>query len=255
VRNAFASFGIPEKVLSDQGPQFESQVFKELAKQFGFYKVRTTPYHPQTDGTVERRNRSLIQIFRSICHSETEWDLWTDTALHAIRTTVQKATGLTPFELMFGREAACPIFPKPTTDIETPADEFYDKMKAKLKRFEEIVLRNQVQASARMKDYHRRSHKRGIKAANDVNHRVVVGDRVLFRNNATTSKLDDRWLGSSEEWIATKIIEDTIQITNMSRPDRIVKVYHRDNVKKRWEPSFRTERQETLEPSLRRGEM
>lgn len=255
VRNAFASFGIPETVLSDQGAQFESQVFKELARQFGFYKVRTTPYHPQADGTVERRNRSLIQIFRSICHSETEWDLWTDTALHAIRTTKQKATGLTPFELMFGREAPCPIFPKASDDTVTAADEFYETMKARLKTYEEIVLRNQVQASARMKEYHQKRHGKHIKAGKDVRNRVVVGDRVLFRNNATTSKLDDRWLGSDEEWIATRIMDDTIQITNMSHTEQVVKVYHRDNVKKRWEPKFKAERQETLEPSLRRGEM
>ena len=50
-------YGVPFQIHSDQGSQFESNLFQELCKVLGIEKTRTTPYHPQSDGLVERFNR------------------------------------------------------------------------------------------------------------------------------------------------------------------------------------------------------
>ena len=62
--------GIPQIVHSDQGQNFESAVLKQTLDAFGIQKSRTTAYHPQGDGLVERFNRSLLQLFRTYVDKE-----------------------------------------------------------------------------------------------------------------------------------------------------------------------------------------
>lgn len=50
-------FGVPQKITSDQGTQFTSAIIKELVKFLGAHKIMTTPYHPQSNGMVERLHR------------------------------------------------------------------------------------------------------------------------------------------------------------------------------------------------------
>ena len=60
LRNLFASYGLPLQVVSDNSPQFVSQEFADFLKQNGVKHVRSTPYHPSTNGLVER----FIQTFK-----------------------------------------------------------------------------------------------------------------------------------------------------------------------------------------------
>lgn len=58
----FCRFSIPEQIHSDQGKQFESDIIAEICKLLKINKTRTTPYHPQSDGLVERYNRTLVSM-------------------------------------------------------------------------------------------------------------------------------------------------------------------------------------------------
>ena len=53
LNNVYRRFGLPDKVISDQGPQFASRAFRELGKQLGINLTMSTAYHPQTDGATE----------------------------------------------------------------------------------------------------------------------------------------------------------------------------------------------------------
>ena len=57
-----ARYGIPYILHTDQGTNFESNLFKELCKMLGISQTRTSPYHPQCDGQVERINRTIIEL-------------------------------------------------------------------------------------------------------------------------------------------------------------------------------------------------
>ena len=86
----------------------------------GIEKTRTTPYHPQS---VERFNRTLLDMLRTISQEEEDWDINLPLVMYAYRTSIQETTGATPFSLMFGREARLPIdlmFPPPEVDSNKP---------------------------------------------------------------------------------------------------------------------------------------
>jgi len=60
----FSRVGIPEEILSDQGANFMSDLLQELYQLLHIRRIRTTPYHPQTDGLVERFNGTLKSMLR-----------------------------------------------------------------------------------------------------------------------------------------------------------------------------------------------
>ena len=101
-------FGCPYSVLSDQGPEFESHLFRCLNETLGVKKLRTTTYHPRTDGMVERGNRSILDILSKYTNQEKDWDLRIPLVLFAIRTSEHATTGFSPFRLTYGREAKLP---------------------------------------------------------------------------------------------------------------------------------------------------
>ena len=105
--NFVCRFGAPDYLHTDQGRNFESNLFSEICKLLGVSKTRTTPYHPQSDGLVERFNHTLLNML-SIA-AQRDWDVQLPLIMIAYRTSVQESTGATPFSLMFGREAHLPI--------------------------------------------------------------------------------------------------------------------------------------------------
>ena len=74
-----------------------------MLKAFGIVKSRTTAYLPQGDGMVERFNRSLLQLLRYYTQQENDWEQYLLLVLYAYCTAPHSATGISPFELMFGR--------------------------------------------------------------------------------------------------------------------------------------------------------
>ena len=105
----FFRFSPPEQLHSDQGRQFESELIAEVCKLLGINKSRTTPYHPQSDGLVERFNRTLLAMLATISE-EKPFDLEGKlrSVCMAYNTSVHPTTGYSPFFLMFGRNVTEP---------------------------------------------------------------------------------------------------------------------------------------------------
>ena len=110
VNELFCRFSPPEQLHSDQGKQFESDLLKEICKLLHVEKTRTTPYHPQCDGLIERFNRTLLSMLAtSVKDNPFDWEKQLPKVCMAYNTSVQSSTGYTPFYLMFGRQARIPI--------------------------------------------------------------------------------------------------------------------------------------------------
>ena len=94
----FSRVGIPKEILSDQGTNFMSQLLKELYNLLHVHPIRTSPYHPQTDGLVERFNKTLKSVLRKFVNKEgRDWDRWLPYVLFAYREVPQSTTGFSPF--------------------------------------------------------------------------------------------------------------------------------------------------------------
>ena len=94
-------YGIPLRIHTDLGRNFQSEVVREICKLFGIRQSRTSPYHPE--GMCELMNRSIITMLRTLC-SEDKCQLPIPKLIHAYNCTPHKTTGFSPFFLMFGRE-------------------------------------------------------------------------------------------------------------------------------------------------------
>ena len=78
---------------SDQGRNFESAILGQTLETFGVLKTRTTAYHPQGDGMLERFNRSLLQLLRVYTDTQNDWEHYLPLVLHAYRTAVTHLLG------------------------------------------------------------------------------------------------------------------------------------------------------------------
>src|SRR5580765_6583321 len=90
--------GIPEKILTDQGTNFLSEIFKNMCRLLKINKIQTTAYHPESNGALERSHRTLAEYLRHyINEDQTDWDEWIPFAMFTYNMTPHTATGYTLF--------------------------------------------------------------------------------------------------------------------------------------------------------------
>ena len=106
----FATFGSPVELHSDQGKNFMSKLMKELYKLYQVKHVRGSSYHPQSQGGVERQNRTLVESLKHYVQTDVfEWHTYVEHAIMAYNSSVHASTLHTPYELMFGRPMNLPL--------------------------------------------------------------------------------------------------------------------------------------------------
>lgn len=110
VEHLILRHGAPDRVLTDQGRNFTSELFKRVCKNLGIKKLQTSAYHPQGNGLVERLHRTLVHSLACIVRRDgRDWDRWIPYTLLAYRSTPHSSTGYTPYFLVHGREPQLPL--------------------------------------------------------------------------------------------------------------------------------------------------
>jgi transposase InsO family protein len=103
-------YGIPIKLHSDQGANFDSNLIRELCDIMNIKKTRTTPYHPMGNGCVERYNRTLLNMLGTLEPAQkADWKKYVSSLVYAYNCTKHESTKVSPFQLMFGRKPKLPI--------------------------------------------------------------------------------------------------------------------------------------------------
>lgn len=106
----FSRVGIPQEILTDQGSNFQSQLLRELYRLPHIDGLRTSLYHPQTDGLVERFNQTLKNMLRKAASQDgKDWDCLIPFLLFAYREVPHECTEFSPFELLYGRDVCGPL--------------------------------------------------------------------------------------------------------------------------------------------------
>ena len=127
--------GLPEQIHTDQGAQFKSQLMTELCQLWGVDKTRTTPYHPQASGMVERNNKGLGNSLRAIllARGQDKWIVLLPKLLRAYQVTPHTATGKTA-NMMLGRELRLSdqLQQQPSPEESSPRHEFVDEIRDRL---------------------------------------------------------------------------------------------------------------------------
>ncbi|UYV75949.1 hypothetical protein LAZ67_13001892, partial [Cordylochernes scorpioides] len=117
--NWVSRFGTPYTIVSDQGRQFTSQIFKDLAAICGTKLLHTTPYHPQSNGKIERFNRTLKTAIKA--HNSVKWTDSLPTILLALRAAIREDTGFSISQMVYGKTIKLPgeFFEKPVSRVDS----------------------------------------------------------------------------------------------------------------------------------------
>ena len=106
----FGLFSVPAYLVSDQGKAFMGHIITHLCDLYGVQKLRTSPYHAQTNGQVEHMNQKIIHMIRKLEEDKKAcWSKHLPELLLAYNATRSAVTGYSPYYLLFGRRSRIPV--------------------------------------------------------------------------------------------------------------------------------------------------
>ena len=106
----FTFVGLPKSIQSDQGSNLMSGIFQQVMYELGIKQYKSSAYHPESQGALERFHQTLKNMIRSYCFdTKKDWDEGIHLLLFAVREIVQESLGFSPFELVFGHTVRGPL--------------------------------------------------------------------------------------------------------------------------------------------------
>jgi len=217
VKNFICIYGAPKIILTDQGTNFLSSLIRNLTKKFNIKHLKTTAYHPQSNGSLERSHHVLTEYLKTQINKDEDWDEHISLAMFSYNTSVHESTGYSPYELVFGK---LPRTPSAYPPMEDETDETYQQylinLFNKMHDVQEDARQNLMRSKEKSKYYYdRRLNIRGFQP----------GDYVYLLKEPQKGKFSDQYTGPY------KILEilplNNIKILFQNRP----RVVHADKVK------------------------
>uniref|UniRef100_A0A673JUV2 Gypsy retrotransposon integrase-like protein 1 n=1 Tax=Sinocyclocheilus rhinocerous TaxID=307959 RepID=A0A673JUV2_9TELE len=188
----FCVYGFPERIHSDQGASFESNLISELLRVSGVKKSHTTPYHPMGNGAVERFNRTLGNMICALPPGEKhDWPRRLQSLTFMYNCTVHETTGFAPFYLMFGRVPRLPVDMMFRSVLSDSTSTNYSKYVSSLSKDLSEAMNIAQKLASKEQQRHAVLYNRKAKGSD-----IDVSDRVLLANHAERGKkkkIADRW--------------------------------------------------------------
>ena len=234
LRHVWKHHGLPTGIVLDRGPQFASQVMKDICKRLGIQPRLSTAYHPQTDRQTERINRDLQQYLRIFTsEKQNEWVSWLPLAQFSYNTKKQLSTEKSPFEVTRSYQPKMG-FEQRTTKAQA-AEELTKQMEETLEQTKENIEK----AKARMK--HQADRHRSQAPDYEIGNKVWLSTENL-KLTRTSKKLTERWLGPYD--ITKRIGDNAIEL----RLPRLMKIHPVVNISRVKLYKERLEGQPTFKP-------
>ena len=223
VHEFFARMGAPFILFSDQGSNFESELFAEMCRLLEIAKKRTSGYRPNSNGQAERYIQTIVQMIRIAGEGQDRWDEKLPLLMAAIRSTVNQTTGFTPNMLMLGREVSTPL------TLMLPPEEKEDKILVEYVRSLQDDM-EKMHELARERLQQNQMRQRALRDPRKKTPEFERGDLVMIVNSATkvgqSRKLSERWLGP---FIVTKVLSPILYKIATRKNERTV---HIERIKK-----------------------
>ena len=229
--NFFTMVGLPKEIQSDQGTNFMSGLFQQVVHQLGAKQIKSSAYHPESQGALERFHSTLKNMLRAYCfENPKDWDEGVNLVLFAIRESVQESLGFSPFELVFGHSVRGPLKLLKEEWLQNDPEnvqmsDYVCKLRTRLSKARDLAHANLRSAQAKMK------------ALYDTNTRervFEIGDNVLVLSPRMDNPLAVRYHGPYE---IVKKIGDVDYVlktpgrrkaTQLCHVNRLKPYYHRE---------------------------
>ena len=175
--------GVPNRIIHDRAAEFLSEVLQETAELLGMRQLPTSGGHPQTDGLVERFNRTLKQMLAKVVSKNgCDWDKQLGPVLLAYRAALHSSTNLSPFYLLYGRDPQLPTaldFRVPVSRYPTVETDYGQELAKELKKIREIAKSTiQKKQKEQKKFYDRRCKEVELKVGDLVMMKTELGFRL-----------------------------------------------------------------------------
>ena len=209
--NFICHYGFPEKFISDQGRNFESDLIKELCKIAGVKKLHTTPYHPQGNEQCERFNSTLCNMLGTLSEEEkSDWKSYLGCMTHAYNCTKHASTTYSPYYLMFGRHPRLPIdvefgLPKSNSGDNSSKSRYVQKLRRRLN----YAFQKATKVANQQANKYKSSYDKTIKGPQLQEKDLVLVKIVAHKGR---HKLQDKW--EPEEYV---VVEQPIAGTPVYR--------------------------------------
>ena len=225
----FSRVGIPEELVSDQGSNFISKLMMQLYESLGIRKIKTSIYHPEGNGLVERFHSTLKAMLKKfVGECVKSWNKYLPYLPFAYREVPTESIGYSPFELLYGRTVRGPLAVIKETWLENRPDRsnltsYVLEMRKKLTPMHQVVQKNLEKAQGKQKQvYDTHSSMR----------RFDVGDKALVLLPTPGSKLEVKWQGP---YTVTKVFDGGLNYElDTGKTVKRNRVYH-INLLKKWQ--------------------
>jgi hypothetical protein len=207
-------YGTPKCILTDNGTHFTASMMSELFKRIGVTHLYSTPYHPMTNGQIERYNATMDAKIAALSNEKrTNWDEQLPFVTFNYNTCIHTTTGQIPFEMMYGRSPILPFDQQQPIVTLAQDSEHTNKLKQYLSTLSECAKTNILKQQHKYKERYDRHR---------TNPTHKINDLVLIKTLNRRNKFDIRYEGPFR--IIQQLGTKTFLVKHIKKPTLIRQV-------------------------------